>query len=198
MAGRAGGTRIAAGALRGRRLAVPPGARPTEGRVREALLSIWQDRLDGARLLDLYAGSGAVGLEALSRGAAVVVFVESDRAALRALARNCALAEGGRAIRRRASLPGGLAVALADQAPFGLVFADPPYRFAAHAGLLLAIEPHLAAGGEVALEHAARGATPETAGALVRHAVRRYGESALSFYRRTPATRALESGDDAR
>ena len=72
------GLRIAGGAHRGRRLAVPQGARPTQDRVREALFSIWGERVRGARFLDLFAGSGAVGIEALSRGAATATFVESD------------------------------------------------------------------------------------------------------------------------
>lgn len=182
-----GGARISGGGLRGRRLVVPAGVRPTEGRVREALLSIWQDRLPGARVLDLFAGSGAVGLEALSRGAARAVFVEGDPAASRALERNCALALPGQALHRRASLPSGLAVALADQPPFDLVFADPPYAFTAYESLLRSIAPHLGPGGEAALEHAARRDPPELVGELARRSTRRYGESALSFYGRPVA-----------
>ena len=84
-------TRIVAGAAGGRRLAVPPrGTRPTTDRVREAIFNVLASRLDfdGIRVLDLYAGSGALGLEALSRGAASVMFVESDRRAAEVIARN--------------------------------------------------------------------------------------------------------------
>src|SRR6185436_4144983 len=72
------GVRVTGGEHRGRGLAVPPGARPTEGRVREALFSIWSDRLEGARVLDLFAGSGVVGLEALGRGALSALAVDGN------------------------------------------------------------------------------------------------------------------------
>ncbi|HET9254659.1 MAG TPA: 16S rRNA (guanine(966)-N(2))-methyltransferase RsmD [Pseudonocardiaceae bacterium] len=120
--------RIVAGVAGGRRLAVPPrGTRPTSDRVREAIFSAVQARhdLDGARVLDLYAGSGGLGLEALSRGAAHVRFVESDRQAVAVLRRNIAAL----------GLPGA-EVTLGDvlavvggqpEAPYDLVLADPPY-----------------------------------------------------------------------
>jgi 16S rRNA (guanine966-N2)-methyltransferase len=125
-------TRIIAGAARGRRLAVPPtGTRPTSDRVREAVFSAVESALGplgGARVLDLYAGSGAIGLEALSRGAAAVLLVERDRAALAVLRRNV----------DTVGLPG--ATVIADDAvrvaqrplpavggPLDLVYLDPPY-----------------------------------------------------------------------
>ena len=131
------GVRIMGGAARGRTVGVARGVRPTEGRVREALFSIWQERLPGARFLDLFAGSGAVGLEALSRGAASVLFVEGDPGALRELERSSQLFPPDRARRWRTRLPAGLGE-LAERArrewgPFDLVFADPPYTFTAHA-----------------------------------------------------------------
>ncbi len=182
------GVRITGGEARGRKVAVTRGVRPTGGRVREALFSIWQGRLEGARFLDLYAGSGAVGLEALSRGAARVLFVESDLSALRALERSCRPFGRERARRWRARLPAGLgelaARAEPDWSGFDLVFADPPYAFAAHSRLLEGIAPLLARGGEVAVEHSSRLELPEEAGDLVRTAARRYGETALSFYSR--------------
>jgi 16S rRNA (guanine966-N2)-methyltransferase len=182
------GVRIMGGAARGRTVGVVRGVRPTEGRVREALFSIWQERLPGARLLDLFAGSGAVGFEALSRGAASVLFVEGEPGALRELERNSQLFPPDRARRWRTRLPAGLGE-LAERARdewglFDLVFADPPYTFTAHARLLAGIEPLLAPDGEAALEHATRVESPEEAEGLVRGAVRRYGESALSFYSR--------------
>lgn len=121
-------TRIVAGRAGGRRLKVPPqGTRPTSERVREALFSALAARidLDGARVLDLYAGSGALGLEALSRGAAGVVLVESDaRAAAVAAANVAALGLPGAQVRRAP-----VRTALAAPAPhcFDLVLADPPY-----------------------------------------------------------------------
>ncbi|MGB5294908.1 MAG: RsmD family RNA methyltransferase, partial [Thermoanaerobaculia bacterium] len=87
---RRSGVRISGGRFRGRSLPVPATARPTSARLREALFDIWRDRVPGARFLDLFAGSGAVGLEALSRGASFVVFVENDRDAVRRLQAVCA------------------------------------------------------------------------------------------------------------
>lgn len=121
-------TRIVAGVAGGRRLKVPPaGTRPTSDRVREALFSAIDARLDldGARILDLYAGSGALGLEALSRGAAQAVLVESDRKAGAVVRANIAeLGLPGAELRL-----GSVASVLAHAAPtaFDVVFADPPY-----------------------------------------------------------------------
>jgi 16S rRNA (guanine966-N2)-methyltransferase len=121
-------TRIIGGAAGGRRIAVPPrGTRPTTDRVRESLFNILTARLEltGLRVLDLYAGSGALGLEALSRGAATAVFVESDSRIGSVIARNIeTVGLPGATLRRGAVatvLAGGTAVA------FDLVLADPPY-----------------------------------------------------------------------
>lgn len=176
--------RITGGALRGHRVAVPHGARPSEGRVREALFSRWQERLPGARFLDLFAGSGAVGLEAVSRGAAFVLCVESDLRTVRQLEATSRRLAGGLVRVRRANLPAGLpAVA---QGPFELAFADPPYRFRAYGALLVAAAPLLAPDGELAIEHSTRVELPGQTEALVLSDQRRYGESALSFYRLSP------------
>ncbi len=183
-----GSIRILGGALRGRTLRVPPGVRPSEGRLREALFSIWQERLPGARFLDLFAGSGAVGLEALGRGAAEVVLVEHDRRTVARLRDNCEQleVEGWRVHDGR--LPGALGDPFfASQAPFDLVFADPPYVFEAHARLLAAAAPLLAAMGQLALEHPARLAPPDESGGLALVDSRRYGESGLAFYERPEA-----------
>ena len=120
-------TRIVAGLARGRRLAVPPTARPTTDRVREALFNVLAARrdFDGLRVLDLYAGSGALGLEALSRGAASVLFVEHDRRAADAIARNVATVGLPGATIRRGPVAAVLAAGTAT--PVDLVLADPPY-----------------------------------------------------------------------
>lgn len=124
-------TRVIAGSAGGRRLAVPPGSstRPTSDRAREGLFSTWHalfGPLDGSRVLDLYGGSGAVGLEALSRGAAHALLVESDARAARTIRQNI----------RELGLPGAeLRTAKAEQVvagpptgePYDLVFVDPPY-----------------------------------------------------------------------
>jgi len=120
-------TRIVAGAAGGRRLVVPPSARPTTDRVREALFNVLAARLDfdGIAVLDLYAGSGALGLEALSRGASAVLLVENDRRAAEVIARNIdTVGLPGASVRR-----GAVAAVLAAGAPtpVDLVLADPPY-----------------------------------------------------------------------
>ncbi|WP_411101702.1 16S rRNA (guanine(966)-N(2))-methyltransferase RsmD [Streptomyces sp. cmx-4-9] len=123
-------TRVIAGSAGGRRLAVPPGTgtRPTSDRMREGLFSTWESLhgLDGARVLDLYAGSGAVGLEALSRGAGHALLVESDPRAAQAVRENIkalglpgAEFRPGRAEQIVAARPGG--------EPYDVVFLDPPY-----------------------------------------------------------------------
>ena len=120
--------RIIAGEWRGRKLVAPPGqgTRPTADRTRETLFSMLASRLgsfDGLRVADLYAGSGALGLEALSRGAAHATFVEVDRAALKAIEANAAaLGAKDRVVIRATS-----ATALPTSEPFDIVFADPPY-----------------------------------------------------------------------
>ncbi|MFG1929524.1 16S rRNA (guanine(966)-N(2))-methyltransferase RsmD [Mycobacterium sp. NPDC048908] len=121
-------TRIVAGAFGGRRIAVPStGTRPTTDRVRESLFNVLTSRIDftGAAVLDLYAGSGALGLEALSRGATSAVFVESDTRAAAVVAKNIAALGVRSADVRR----GPVAAVLAGGAtrPVDLVFADPPY-----------------------------------------------------------------------
>ena len=124
--------RVIAGAHRGRRLRAPRGlaTRPTGARVREALFSILGD-LAGSRVLDLYAGSGALGIEALSRGADMVVFVEHERAAVECIREN--LAELGIVAKARV-MPVTVSVALKSVGsegppPFDLVFWDPPWEF---------------------------------------------------------------------
>ena len=123
-------TRIVAGAAGGRRLAVPSTARPTTDRVREALFNVLAARrdFDGLHVVDLYAGSGALGLEALSRGAASVLLVESDRRAAEVIARNIAtVGLPGATVRRG---PVAAVLGTGPSRPVDLVFADPPYDLA--------------------------------------------------------------------
>lgn len=120
--------RIIAGEWRGRRLVAPEGlaTRPTGDRVRETAFSMLASRLgsfDGLRVADLYAGSGALGLEALSRGAALTFFVEQDQKAVAAIRRNVDMLGAG----PRANILARSAKALPAQQPFDLIFADPPY-----------------------------------------------------------------------
>ena len=183
-----GRVRIIAGELKGRRLEVvdEPGLRPTPDRVREALFSILADRPTGARVLDAYAGSGALGFEALSRGARHVIFVDSSRSVVRALERS--RADLGSLDRSR--VVEGDVVRLLDRAalagPFDLVLADPPYGSGEHGRFLEALGRHrpVVPGGLLILEGEARKNQAPDADppgfAHFRRAV--YGRSALNFY----------------
>lgn len=181
--------RLVAGRAGGRRLAVPPGARPTADRTREALFSSLAGELDlpGARVLDLYAGSGALGLEAASRGAAHVLLVDSSPAAVRALRANVNTL-GLAGVEVRATAVERLPAAGPVGAPYDLLLADPPYSLAAAdlrsvlTGLLGA--GWLAAGALLVLERASRDPVwtwPEGVRGL---RDRRYGEGSLWYGRR--------------
>ena len=186
--------RIVGGELRGRRLESPRGhkTRPTSERVREALASALaaRDALVDARVLDVFAGTGALGLEALSRGAAALVAVDVDRNALACIRRNVsALGLDARAhvlpldlSAPRAALARGLE--RTGVPPFSLVFADPPYALAERAGALL-LHLHgaglLAAQAIVAIEHARRAppALPEGFAVLARYD---YGDTSVQLW----------------
>lgn len=173
MAGRAGG----------RRLKVPPqGTRPTSERVRESLFNALESagELGGARVLDLYAGSGALGLEALSRGAADALFVESDRRAVQVLRGNVAeLALGGQV--RAGQVEGVLARPATE--PFDLVLADPPYALDADrlGAMLVALVDGgwLAEGGLVIVERAHRDGEPVWPAGFSALRTMRHGDTTL-------------------
>ena len=176
-------TRIIAGAAGGRRIAVPPaGTRPTSDRVREALFSalVADPGLDGAAVLDLCAGSGALGLEALSRGAAHALFVESDRRAAGVLRRNVAeLGLPGAEV--RAAAAAAVLRTPADRA-YDVVLVDPPYATpdAEVAGWLAAAHAHgwLGADALVVVERGRGGAFPWPPPLLALRE-RRYGDTVL-------------------
>ena len=147
--------RIIAGQFRGRTLEAPPGisTRPTGDRVREALFSMLASRIgsfEGLRVADLYAGSGALGLEALSRGAAHATFVETDASAQAAIKANAARL----GVAERVRTLGGSALALPRSEPFDLILADPPYAPGSGSGIVDAVSAAdwLAAGGWLSVE----------------------------------------------
>lgn len=150
--------RIVAGEFKGRRLAGPPSAatRPTSDKVREALFSTLGP-IDGLRVLDLFAGTGALGLEALSRGAESATFVESDRRAISAIEenlKNVGLLGSDRAVARKGDALKYLEAAGRDGTRFDLVFVDPPYAKAAKLGpALSALLPSVVdSGGRIVTE----------------------------------------------
>jgi 16S rRNA (guanine966-N2)-methyltransferase len=193
-------TRVIAGRAGGRRLAVPPGhgTRPTSDRAREGLFSTWQSLLggplDGERVLDLYAGSGAVGLEALSRGAGHTLLVEADARAARTVRENV----------KRLGLPGaevraGKArqiIQTPPQQPYDLVFLDPPYAVSdddlREILLTLRTEGWLAPDALVTVERSTRGGEFRWPDGFEAIRARRYGEGTFWY------GRAASTCEDAR
>lgn len=189
------GVRIIAGRARGQRLSVPPGrgTRPSSDRMREGLfsaLSAAEGSLTGCRFLDLYAGSGAVGIEAWSRGADHVLAVEQDQRAIRVIRRNAKNVGAAVAVAVRACTVDRLATTKPTGAPYDIVFADPPYEVAARhvADVLSALHSRgwFGADALVVVERASRKgftwpdwASPEKS--------RSYGEATLWYARATPA-----------
>jgi len=186
--------RVIGGRAKGVKLAVPGGGtRPTADRVREALFNIISDRLEGARVLDVFAGSGALGIEALSRGAASCVFVENAPAALEAIRQNLERARLGEAAKvvkldatrstRKLARPGEA---------FDVIFVDAPYAVAAERdparginALLRACAEHLLApGGTVIVEHAAGAFVVSESWGLRVVEKRTFGETELTFLER--------------
>ena len=204
-------TRIIAGVHGGRRLSAPAGAqtRPTSDRVREALFSSLETmtRLEGARFADLYAGSGAVGLEALSRGATYALLVESDARAARSIRHNIAGLRVGPAARLITGRVSQVLAVPPEGGPYDVVFADPPYTLPddelAHVQKALVANGWLATDAVVAIERSTRtavrgepgrhigSATPQGGGGLrwidgiTPDRSKRYGETTLWYGRRS-------------
>jgi 16S rRNA (guanine(966)-N(2))-methyltransferase RsmD len=176
--------RVIAGEFKGRRLAVPrwEGVRPTSDKLRETLFNVLARRTPGARVVDGFAGTGAIGIEALSRGASHVTFVERDARALKLIAENLA----------RCGVPAErYTIVRADflrlrhegrAAAADLVLLDPPYDLTEGDAVLAAAAEALAPGGLVVLEHARRRAAPERGAGLQRTRLLVSGDSALSLY----------------
>ena len=180
--------RIIAGTLKGRRLRAPAwdGLRPTSDRLRGTLFDILAPEIRGAVVLDGYAGTGAVGIEALSRGAASVTFVERDRRAVSLIAENlrhCGVSGGCDIIRAEIGRMGRPRAAR----PFDVILLDPPYAGTDLPACVAQAAAWLTAGGVLVLEHARRRHPPPSAGGLVLTRTVPSGDSALSFYRHGPA-----------
>ena len=180
--------RILAGRAKGRRLKAPRGARtrPTASRVRQVLFDILAPQLPGCRFLDALAGSGGVGLEALSRGASQVVFVDRSVEALAAVRRNVtALAAEAEVRIAHSETLKYLRVLDKQKTVFDFIYLDPPYESDLYEPLLscIAASSLLDAGGSVVAEHFHKRHLPETIGHLTRTREVKVGEHRLSFYR---------------
>ena len=178
--------RIIAGELRGRTIEAPPGlgTRPTADRLRETLFSMLSSRLgtfEGLRVADLFAGSGALGLEALSRGAATATFVENDGQAAAIIKRNAAKL----GVADRVDVVVASALSLPRREPFDLIFADPPYAAGSGTGVVESVRraEWLAGGGWLSVE-TSRG-EPVDPGELVLDDARDVGRARLTLLRRS-------------
>ena len=185
--------RVIAGTARSIRLDAPgAGTRPLSDRVKQTLFGILEPDIPDSRFLDLFAGSGAGGIEALSRGAAHATFVEHDAGAIRVIRANLERTGliGDRATVVRSDVLAWLRAATRvapseDAVDYDLVLIDPPYDDPALlAAALEAVEPLVSPGGRAVAKHFWRTAPPATVGLLASERERRFGDTALTFYRR--------------
>ncbi len=180
--------RIISGKFRSRNIRMPEGIRPTQDRVRKSLFDILKLCIEGAKFLDLFAGSGIVGIEALSRGAKEVVFVENESRCLKTIeanlsslgvsAKNVVAADADKFIERMHCL----------HHKFDLIFLDPPYYEEAAKKTLQTLGAYdiLTAYGLVIVQHYKKDQLPENSGKLVLWRMAKYGQTILSFYRKQP------------
>lgn len=199
-----GAGRVIAGRARGIRLAAPgEGTRPLADRVKQALFAMLERDLPGARFLDLFAGSGAAGIEALSRGASRALFIERDQTAVGTLHANLErthLAGAAAGVVRAEAIEWLGSPAARAEAPFNIVFADPPYD---RPELLAAVLHRLGSGdllvpeARVVAKHFWRDRPPDLAGLLASERERRFGETALTFYRLAPEGEPRRAEEDA-
>jgi 16S rRNA (guanine966-N2)-methyltransferase len=182
--------RVIAGSARAIRLEAPgPGTRPLADRVKQTLFAILEPDIPGSRFLDLFAGSGAAGVEALSRGAAHATFVERDAGAVRTIKANlerAGFAKAGRTTVVRAEALAWLrSQATTPSGAFDLALVDPPYdELATLIQALEALQPLVAPNGRVVAKHFWRSSPPASIGLLASERERRFGGTALTFYRR--------------
>jgi 16S rRNA (guanine966-N2)-methyltransferase len=186
--------RIVAGTYGGRHLAVPKGrgVRPTLERVREAIFDALGPSVAGCRVLDLFAGSGAMGIEALSRGAASVVWVDSEARAIAAVRENLARVAAPPDRVEVLHLPALAAIRLlVRSAPFDLVFVDPPWEAGIYDEVMLGLTLHgrVTVGGRVVVEHGKHIDVSAAFGDLVADRRRRYGDTCVVTFVRRPGSR---------
>ena len=175
--------RIIAGTHRGKKLITLEGeqVRPTTDRVKESLFNILQFQLEGRRFLDLFAGSGQIGLEALSRGAALAVFVDASKEAVRVVEKN--LASTGLGDRARLVQGDFAAYLRGSRERFDVAFLDPPYRSGLLEQALPLVAQHMNPGGVILCEHPKDEEAPQQAGEFRLFRSYRYGKILLSSYR---------------
>ena len=195
--------RVIAGSARGLRLLAPgPATRPLGDRVKETLFAILEPDLRGAVILDLFAGSGAAGIEALSRGATSATFVDRDATAVRVIEDNLRRARlsGGQVV--RADVGGWLTSHARPDHPFDIVIVDPPYADTAILAATLARlgDPSsglLGPGARVVAKHFWRDRPDAVVGLLASERERRFGETALTFYRRAGESPARVADEES-
>jgi len=194
--------RVIAGEAKGRALRVPRGlkVRPSASRLRESLFGILESRgaVAGARVLDLFAGSGGLGIEALSRGAASLVAVEQDRVVARTLVANlegCGFETRAEVIIQRVAAVGSR---LCERGPFDLVLIDPPYRSeGADEALSVVVAPGVLAPGAFVAVETARGEIVDAPAGIARLAERVYGDSQITLLQSDPVDAKREVPNDA-
>lgn len=175
--------KVITGSARGRTLMAPPGleTRPTAAKVKEAVMSMIQFEVEGAVVLDLFAGSGQMGIEALSRGARSCIFVDSAKACQEVIRQNLAhtrLAEGGK-------VAGGDALSYVSTAsgPFDIAFVDPPYKEGLLSRVLEKLAPLMSGSGAIICETAKEEVLPQILGTMGLYRERRYGKTKITVYR---------------
>lgn len=194
--------RIIAGEWKGRRLVAPKGrgVRPTLDKVREAIFDVLTLQVDGARVLDLFAGTGAMGIEALSRGAAQVTWVDEEARPIAAIRENLQKlgAPAARCEILNATALAAIRRFARAERQFDIVFVDPPYEGGLYdeTMMALAVERIVAPGGLVAVEHGRRIEVSANYGDLLQFKVRRYGETCVAWFRRgAPSAVVPEAGE---
>ena len=176
--------RVITGSARGMSLKTLEGdnVRPTTDKVKEAVFSIIQFELEGRRILDLFAGSGQLGIEALSRGAESAVFVDADKNAVRIVQDN--LAKTKLDYKATVAQTDSLAFLSMTDRVFDIAFLDPPFSTGLLEKALAKVEPHIAEGGLVVCEHPFADELPDTQGGLEKQKTYKYSKTAVTVYRK--------------